>query len=255
MSKQLRISYFHKKAKDLSRVLTGAYTIDFMTGEVCLSAVVYQRTEPGEQWDRKMQNKYALERMLASPIKLNFGKPVDHPLHYYNHRRLERILHRCITEHGVQYPRRVYPKDKSVCLPTTRLVADQLNFQTKVPRAELDPNPENPTIHDYSQLWDSVFNSELTANEKQSYQRHLDLLYKRGKPIYQVDYCPSTKKQCNGLTSSDPSMQFPMFTNECLFLLLHIFAMLLIMNQISWSMQVNDLTNRVDKLIDFLEPN
>src|SRR3990172_711587 len=46
-------------------------------------------------------------------------------------------LNKWLSEHD---PLRVCPKDKSVCLPTNRLVADQLNFQTKVPLEELDPN-------------------------------------------------------------------------------------------------------------------
>jgi len=40
-------------------------------------------------------------------------------------------------------PLRVCPKDKSVCLPTNRLVADQLNFQMKVPQEELNSTAPN----------------------------------------------------------------------------------------------------------------
>src|SRR3990172_12501706 len=48
---------------------------------------------------------------------------------------------RCPLRYGVdlhQDPLRVCPSDKSVCLPTNRLVADQLNFLMKVPLEELD---------------------------------------------------------------------------------------------------------------------
>lgn len=92
----MRDSYCHFRERH--DVVTICYDYDYNTGTLRYGATIFRYGKKNDKWDRKVNNRYAYERMKNEPVVVQFGKPDlmrdDHvsEMGYFNYRRLENII-------------------------------------------------------------------------------------------------------------------------------------------------------------------
>ena len=103
------IHFFHKKQCSrgtLQQVMTAAYKINPRTGLVAVGSTLYKKDTKASSWDRKLHCSRARERLTEEPIVFKFGHgllsdPSKEELKHYQHRRLEKFIHKYICENGM----------------------------------------------------------------------------------------------------------------------------------------------------------
>jgi len=98
--------FFHFKnyndSGQISRAVTGAYTIDPVKGRVKLAGTIYKKQSKDDHWNRRLHCQRARERLVSgSPFILDLGGPIDiYSWDHQTYRYLEDILHNFMCQHG-----------------------------------------------------------------------------------------------------------------------------------------------------------
>jgi len=89
----MRKSFCHFKEK--KRVITACYDYDINTGTLKYGVTLFKGDDNNDKWDRKKNNRYAIDRFNENPVVVVFGPAGDDhvkEMGYYNYRRLENVI-------------------------------------------------------------------------------------------------------------------------------------------------------------------
>ena len=89
----MRKSFCHFKEK--KRIITACYDYDINTGTLRYGATLFKGDDNNDKWDRKKNNRYAIDRFNENPVVVVFGPSEEghvKEMGYYNYRRLENVI-------------------------------------------------------------------------------------------------------------------------------------------------------------------